>query len=403
MALGLTAAMLPLMMLPPAQAATPPPLTPTDGPATVLVLSPVSRTRVNDWLSGAMCHAGTTCRDIKYVAVNIPGGEQALDTSIATTPDTKVVFAYSGGAAVVANWLADHAADPVDPNLSFVLIGNPTRKYGGSGLGAVSRMPETGYHVVDITREYDSVSDFPNNPFNLLADANAFAGFVFIHLDYSTVNVYDTANTVWTEGNTTYVFVPTPNLPLLEPLRRLGLVKLADQLNAPLKAMVDKAYDRSYLVAPPAPTPPPTDPPTVPPAGTDPTTLTQTTRLATITTTQAVVTTPALALTSPTKVVNAEIAPAVDGSATSTPAKPKNRSSLQFWPHRTGVKTASSTTSPTPPTSSTISTTGGNKAEPGGVTSASGTGSNSGSGSGSGSNAAEGSTPASPAGGDGPE
>ena len=76
--------------------------------------------------------------------------------------------------------------------------------------------------------------------------ANANAGFLFVHQDYEDVDIYDPANYVWTEGNTTYVYVPTKNLPLLEPLRWVGLSALADALNEPLKEIVERAYDRSY-------------------------------------------------------------------------------------------------------------------------------------------------------------
>src|SRR5690606_11563240 len=93
-------------------------------------------------------------------------------------------------------------------------------------------------------------------------------GFMFIHADYEDVDLYDPRNYVWTEGNTTYVFVPTENLPLLQPLRWLGLTGIADALNEPLKAIVEQAYDRSYLPAEPGlpsepePTPEPEPEPT---------------------------------------------------------------------------------------------------------------------------------------------
>jgi hypothetical protein len=79
--------------------------------------------------------------------------------------------------------------------------------------------------VVDISREYDFTSDFPNrplSPFYLLPIANAAAGLVTVHLDYEGVNVDDPANVVWQDGNTTYVLLPTPTLPLLAPLQILG-------------------------------------------------------------------------------------------------------------------------------------------------------------------------------------
>ena len=101
--------------------------------------------------------------------------------------------------------------------------------------------------MVDISREYDFTSDFPNrplSPFYLLPIANAAAGLVTVHLDYEGVNVDDPANVVWQDGNTTYVLVPTPTLSLLAPLQILGINPIA--LNAVLKPLVDSAYDRTY-------------------------------------------------------------------------------------------------------------------------------------------------------------
>ncbi|RZT18041.1 PE-PPE domain-containing protein [Mycobacterium sp. BK558] len=40
------------------------------------------------------------------------------------------------------------------------------------------------------------------------------------------------------------MLTPTHDLPLLQPLRTLGCDRLANALNAPLKAMVDRAYRR---------------------------------------------------------------------------------------------------------------------------------------------------------------
>ena len=91
-------------------------------------------------------------------------------------------------------------------------------------------------------------------------EARANAGFLFVHQDYEDVDIYDPANYVWTEGNTTYVYVPTKNLPLLEPLRWVGLSALADALNEPLKEIVERAYDRSYLPAQPGLPAPEPDP-----------------------------------------------------------------------------------------------------------------------------------------------
>lgn len=177
----------------------------------------------------------------------------ALDVTLRQHDGETVVFAYSQGALVASIWIELHADDPASRNAddpSFVLIGNPTRAYGGSAqVFGLSALPDTQYHVTDVVREYDPVADFPSNPTNVLALANAAAAFFFVHLDYSGVDIDDPANTTWTVGNTEYVFVPTENLPLLEPLRMVGLAPLADELNAPLKAVIDRAYDRNYPTA----------------------------------------------------------------------------------------------------------------------------------------------------------
>lgn len=136
------------------------------------------------------------------------------------------------------------------------MIGNPTRAHGGM----YPAMPQTQYQVVDVVRQYDPVADFPADPFNLLAMLNIGAGILSsVHLDYTDVALDDPRNTVWTEGNITYVFVPTQNLPLLTPLRLFGLGWLADELNEPLKEIVERAYDRPYL-AEAEPLDPPAEP-----------------------------------------------------------------------------------------------------------------------------------------------
>lgn len=201
---------------------------------------------MEDELQGTLCQAPNNCVQIRQFLWD-PNGITTIETTIDATPGTKVVFSYSEGARSVTAWLEQHADDPDAPSpdeLSFVLIGNPTRAYGGSDNKV---MPQTQYAVIDVSRQYDPASDFPDDPTNLIALLNSLAAFTVIHTDYEGVDLYSPANIVWTEGNTTYVFVPTENLPLLEPLRNLGLTGLADALNGPLKKIVERAYDRSYL------------------------------------------------------------------------------------------------------------------------------------------------------------
>lgn len=243
-------AMLPLVAVPMAAAAT---VQPTPATNTVLTLSPFSNSiDMTKELQGSMCRTPNTCVPVTWSPTfYVPAGEASLDAAMKAQPDAPfVVFGYSQGAEVVEQWLKNHADDPDAPDpadVTFVLIGNPTRVYGGTGSLFGEVVPQTDYQVIDISREYDFASDFPNkpsSPFYLLAIANAVAGLVTVHLNYQDVNVDDPANTEWKVGNTTYILVPTPSLPLLAPLQAMGINTSA--LNAVLKPLVDSAYDRTY-------------------------------------------------------------------------------------------------------------------------------------------------------------
>lgn len=259
--LGLAAAgaLLPLVAAPTAHAASVIP----EGPLTVRTISPVKGNYINQTLQGVVCQAPNTCTEIPYLSFITPFGVARLDEVIKTEAGTPlVIYAYSNGAQIAQHWITDHADDadaPPAENVTFILMGNSTRKYGGADNEFGVSQPSQ-YHVIDIAREYDPVADFPDNGFNLLAVANALSGFITLH-DYRDVDINDPNNIVWDEGNTTYVLVPTENLPLLNPLRLIGLNALADQLNGPLKEIVDQGYDRSYIPEDARPTPTPTTTP----------------------------------------------------------------------------------------------------------------------------------------------
>ena len=232
-------------------------------PATVLTHGPTPW-EMPEYLHGAGCQPPRSCEQVLYWwIISTPGLEVGvdenlfnLDYAIDDADGPKIVYAFSGGARIATAWLTEHAAESDIPaeELSFLLLGNGTRKYGGLStwvLGDSIVAPPTRYEVIDVAREYDPIADFPTNPFNLLAMANALAGFNVIHMDYRDVDLDDPDNYVWTENNTTYVFVPTESLPLLQPLRNLGLGWVADQWEAPLRAIIDTAYRRTYLPAQP--------------------------------------------------------------------------------------------------------------------------------------------------------
>ncbi|KMO84138.1 PE-PPE domain-containing protein [Mycolicibacterium chubuense] len=247
-------ALLPLVAAPTASAASVIP----EGPLTVRTISPVKGNYINETLQGVVCQAPNTCTEIPYLSFITPFGVARLDNVLKAEANDEpiVIYAYSNGAQIAQHWITDHADDadaPPAENVTFILMGNSTRKYGGADKEFGVSQPSQ-YHVIDIAREYDPVADFPDNGLNLLAVANALSGFITLH-DYRDVDINDPNNIVWDEGNTTYVLVPTENLPLLNPLRLIGLNALADQLNGPLKEIVDQGYDRSYIPEDARPTP----------------------------------------------------------------------------------------------------------------------------------------------------
>lgn len=243
--------------------------TPTADAANVLTLSPLPH-RMAPALQGSMCASPNVCNKVKYsfaMNVSIANLDEAIRQATAAVPppdasspdpvdsETVTVFALSGGAIGSVKWLAQYAGAADAPSaevLSFVLIGNPTRKYGGANH-RLTKMPETQYKVIDIAQQYDPFADTPDR-FSFLANLNSTLGFLApLHYDYSAVDINDPANYRWVEGNTTYILVPTEKLPLLAPLRALGLTALADRLNGPLKEIIERAYDRPWEKEPPPP------------------------------------------------------------------------------------------------------------------------------------------------------
>ncbi|WP_131722262.1 PE-PPE domain-containing protein, partial [Mycolicibacterium chubuense] len=232
------------------------------GPATVLHHGPTPWA-MDENLGGALCDAPKVCREVAYgwiqpygpIEIGMAENVSRLDWAIHYVgKGPKIVYGFSGGARVASVWLRDHADDADAPDrdqLSVVLIGNGGRKYGGVNgwfWGDLLLTPtDTQYDVVDIAREYDPIADFPSNPFNLLALANGLAAFSYVHLRYDEVDLDDPDNIVWKEGKTTYVYVPTEHLPLLQGFYDAGLGSLVEGIEPKLREMIDKAYNRTWL------------------------------------------------------------------------------------------------------------------------------------------------------------
>jgi PPE-repeat protein len=154
---------------------------------------------------------------------------------------------------------------PGTDQLSFVLTGNPDRPDGGifarlpgfsvPGLGFTffGATPANAYPTIDYSVQYDGVSDFPRYPLNVFATANAIAGIVYIHAGLGPAMGNQVPFGVVQPSSpgslTTYILIPTHNLPLLDPLRAIPLLgnPLADLIQPDLRVLVELGYDRTAL------------------------------------------------------------------------------------------------------------------------------------------------------------
>lgn len=234
--------------------------------------------------------------------VSVASGVQQLTSDLVGTyrpgpSDPVVIFGYSQGATVASRQksLLSKLSTDDQANISFVLIGNPNRPNGGLFerlapfgtvpiLDATFGLPtptDTAMSTVDIAFEYDGVADFPLYPINLLATLNAVAGFWYIHGTMLSPNgknldelpngltpeelsaaIADPANQQRVAGSdTTYVLIPTPNLPLLQPLREFGAFTGLEFITNPLialmspalRVLIETGYDRTLPYSEAAP------------------------------------------------------------------------------------------------------------------------------------------------------
>ena len=187
------------------------------------------------------------------------------DTLPTLGPGEKVVaFGYSSSANVMVREMRQLINQPGGPpatgQLQFFLMGNPNRPNGGilqrfAGLYIPlldirldgSTPVDTPYQTTDISWEYDTASDFPNYPINLLADLNSLVAGPILHGNYYPANVNGPrALPDTTVGKITYITLAPPHLPLLMPLYDLGFPKpLLDLVEPTLTVVVDWGYNRA--------------------------------------------------------------------------------------------------------------------------------------------------------------
>lgn len=161
---------------------------------------------------------------------SIDKGVFALDDLLRSVSGEVLVFAHSQGAQVVSRWLRAHSTiDPASPQpslVSFLLIGNLLRKYGGAGVGAkevdgkigIPTPNDTPYSVTDVKIQGDGWADDPGENANFWARMNATKGKHSRHcFGYRTADLNDPGRKTYQENTTQYVMIPAkPNIPVPE-------------------------------------------------------------------------------------------------------------------------------------------------------------------------------------------
>jgi hypothetical protein len=188
---------------------------------------------------------------------SVAAGTNTLDGLIPAADDPVTVVGVSQG-AVVINYEKRRLMAESNPrtDIDFVTLGDPTNSDGG----ILAKLPpvhipildftftpapvDTPYPTTEIVREYDGFADWPDRPFNALADLNALAGIVYLHPDYGGLDLTDPENAKIENGNTTHIVVKSDELPVTQPLRQIGVDdNIVDAIDKPLCRIIDRAYD----------------------------------------------------------------------------------------------------------------------------------------------------------------
>ena len=204
--------------------------------------------------------------------------------------DPFLVSAYSQSTAILTEEKEALAAIPADqrPDVTLAYLGSGTRPDGGvferlEGLYipgfeinfSGAEPTDVGIPTIDICGQFDITCDLPQYPANLVADLNALLGLIYVHADYGGLLSTLLPGATWTplegpfadqyvegsseivqqvSGDTTFYFIPTEDLPLLDPLRTLGVPESVLNIVQPaLRVIVEAGYDRSIPFGDPTP------------------------------------------------------------------------------------------------------------------------------------------------------
>jgi len=176
------------------------------------------------------------------------------------TDSAYTVFGYSQSAAVASMMKSELIAHPPTGTVSFIFESNPNRPNGGilerfvglrlaildvtfTGATVTNSHRSTPLTTVDVVHQYDPVGDFPINPLNAIAVANALIGFFYEHPEGGS----GTAELQGQYQDSTYYLLPTEILPLIRPLTIVPYLGplLATVIDPPLRVLVETGYDRT--------------------------------------------------------------------------------------------------------------------------------------------------------------
>jgi PPE-repeat protein len=226
---------------------------------------------------------GTTPTVVKYPATaglisgffkatadqSMAAGVKALNddimAAVTANPDGQVVVAGASLGAMTSDreqaYLVAHLDGAPSPDqLSFVEFANPERGIADTYVPAGFHVPLLGYTVQNPTpaspydttiiyHQYEGLSNPPDRPWNLLADANAMAGVNHYHLNTeftSQTQVVEVSSVTNSAGGTTTTYmIPASILPMLLPLQTFGVPEpIVEHLNTVLTPMVNAGYSQ---------------------------------------------------------------------------------------------------------------------------------------------------------------
>ncbi|MGO9928152.1 MAG: PE family protein [Mycobacterium sp.] len=198
--------------------------------------------------------------------ISLARGVTQLDNAInaAITPGggTIAVFGVSQSAILASLEMPKLLAEGFTPNqITFALTGDELNPNGGllsrfPGLNLPSlgitfggATPSNDFPTTIWTLEYDGFADFPKYPIDIFSDLNAVLGIAFVHGTYATLTPQQLGMAFplpqsGAPSMTTYMGIPTQNLPLLDPLRAIPVIgnPIADLLQPDLRYLVNWGY-----------------------------------------------------------------------------------------------------------------------------------------------------------------